>query len=280
MSRLAEPTAARRARRRATALLGPAEERRGRSWLEKRIADLALPVDPASAAAAMPAAVLLATLVSLALLGPIGAALLLAVAATAIGSLHRGAPRRRADAAERALPGLLESVARQLRAGATLAQAIPATAPPDGVTELRRSWGRLGDLIPAVGVTAALGRWTTESPTGVVRSPSVRLAAAALSLASSTGGSPARAIDGVAATLRSRMAVADEVRALSTQARASAVVIAAAPVVFGVMAGVTDPRTRAFLASPPGLVLLALGLGLDALGGWWMARLCRSAGVG
>src|SRR5205085_6039226 len=74
-------------------------------------------------------------------------------------------------------------------------------------------------------------------------SPGVRLAVAALCLGLDTGGAQARAVDGVAATMRERLGVEAEVRALASQARMSAVVIGLAPLGFGAFAAATDPRT-------------------------------------
>lgn len=182
----------------------------------------------------------------------------------------RGAPARRDRAFEAALPDVLEGVARHLRTGGSLAQAI-AAAEPDDPPELVDEWRSVVRAIPTKGAVAALDNWA-----GCGR-PSVRLAAAALALAAETGGSPARAVDGVAATLRSRLALAEEVRALASQARASAAVIAAAPVVFGALAGATDDRTARFFASPAGAVVAVAGLFLDLAGAAWMARLCRRA---
>ncbi len=175
--------------------------------------------------------------------------------------------RRRNPAAD--LPVLLEGVAARLRAGCSLAQALVEASPP-GPGVLADQWRRTAELVPALGAVGALQDWA-----GRADRRSIRLAAAALTLAARTGGSPARAVDGVAATLRCRLALEAEIRALSSQARASAAVIALAPAAFGVLAGLTDPRTLAFLRSPAGLVVVSAGLGLDALGAWWMARLCR-----
>ena len=180
------------------------------------------------------------------------------------------APARRIASLERQLPVALESVARRLRAGGSLAQAL-ASAVPERPGELRTSWEVLVARVPVRGVEASLEEWTSSSSLR-----SVHLAGAALSLATITGGSPARAIDGVAATLRARLALADEVRALSSQARASAVVIAASPVVFGLAAAATDDRTGAFFRTPGGLTLVVAGLALDVAGWRWMSRLCRA----
>ena len=249
--------------------------------LDERLAaafeGLALPVDTSRLATVVPAGTLVLLAGAHWLFGTAGAVLLAALVVGGGTSLRRSAPRRRAAAFERALPAVLDGVARQLRSGGSLGQAIDAARPPASVSpDLAASWDRLRRAVPLVGVVAALDDWASTPPATVAARRAVGLSAAALGLAASTGGSPARAIDGVAATLRSRLAVADEVRALSSQARASAMVIALAPLAFGALAGATDARTRTFLSSGPGLVLVGLGLALDALGAWWMTRLCRS----
>jgi tight adherence protein B len=251
-----------------------------RAWLVAQLSALALPFDAARLATWLPAVGLLVVGSAASMLGLAGVGGSAVVAVVLVVALRRGAPRRRVVATERALPGVLDAVARQLRAGGSLSQAIAAARPPAASPDLRAQWERLNALVPVVGATAALEDWSSSSATASsLDSRSVRLAGAALALASTTGGSPARAIDGVAATLRSRLAVSDEIRALSSQARASAVVIALSPLVFGVLGGASDSRSRAFLASPAGSTLLVLGLALDAIGGWWMARLCRAPSV-
>ena len=81
----------------------------------------------------------------------------------------------------------------------------------------------------------------------VTAAPGVRLAVAAVCLGAEAGGPQARAIDGVAATLRQRLAVAAEARALAAQARVSALVIALSPLVFCALASSTDPHRARFL---------------------------------
>ena len=101
-----------------------------------------------------------------------------------------------------------------------------------------------------------------------------RLAVAALTLVAETGGSPARTLDAVAATLRERAAIEREVRALSTQARASAAVVAVAPLVFVLLMALVDPTTLGFLVgTPAGMACLAIGLSFDVAGGLWMRHI-------
>jgi tight adherence protein B len=128
---------------------------------------------------------------------------------------------------------------------------------------------------PGSSVGAAPAAWSA-SPAS---SPDVRRVAAAPTLGAGAGGEVARAVDGVAATLRERHELRAEVRALATQARASAAVLAAAPLLFAGLVATLEPHAIAFLVTTPaGLACLASGLGLEILGVGWMARITRSAG--
>ena len=172
---------------------------------------------------------------------------------------------------EEALPGALEAVARGLRSGASLVQAIGEAA---AVTP-----GRLGRELGAVptavargaSLTVAIDAWgATHALAGV------RLAVSALALGAETGGGHARALEGVAASIRSRLTVSREIRALSSQARLSGVVISLAPLGFAVVAAAADQRTATFLLRTPlGLLCLAAGLVLDGAAALWMHRLAE-----
>jgi tight adherence protein B len=185
--------------------------------------------------------------------------------------------RGQADARiEQALPGALEAVARSLRSGASLRQAVEEAGGH------ARGGGRaLAAELSRAAAEAAQGASLVSALEAVaVRRPlpGVRLGVAALCLGAETGGAQARAVDGVAATVRERQAVAAELRALSSQARISALVIGLAPIGFGFFAAATDPRTAEFmLHTPAGLILLIAGLVLDALGWLWMQHLAKVA---
>ena len=182
---------------------------------------------------------------------------------------------REGERFSRALPGVLEGVAGRLRAGSSLVEAVAAAGhEPTGSTlldgDLRSLGRRVGHGQP---FAAAVEAWTDERSLA-----GVRLVAAALVLGAEAGGARARALDGVAATLRDRQAIAGEVAALSSQARASAVVMMGAPVVFAALGLLSDPAVSAFLLrTPAGLACLAGGLALDAVAGLWMVRIARRA---
>jgi len=174
---------------------------------------------------------------------------------------------------EAALPPLLEVIARSLRAGSSLHQAVEdaATQSLPGSDDLALV---AATVVHGAPLSQALDRWAELRPL-----PGVQLAVAALSLSADAGGAGARAVDGVATTLRQRQAVMAEARALAVQARLSAVVIALAPVGFGLVAMAADSRSMRFLfGTPAGLGVLSLGLLLNLCGFAWMRRLTRSVG--
>ena len=184
-----------------------------------------------------------------------------------LGTLSARVRERRA----RALPALLEQVARALRSGASLRQALQFgldraddTLAP-GLTSVCNAVAG-GDSLES-----ALERWRERQP-----SDGLALAVAALTLGIDAGGAHGWALDGVAATLRDRLAMDRELGALSSQARASAAVMVVAPVLFAVFAAAADARTAHFLAgSATGWACLAAGLMLDGTAAFWMLRLTR-----
>ncbi|MCU1485645.1 MAG: hypothetical protein JWN67_2391 [Actinomycetia bacterium] len=233
------------------------------------VVDAALPWAPEAVWAGWLLAVSVAAVGGLAVGGP-GLAVV-GVVATTVGPVAALAAARGRSVAlvETALPDVLDAVARSLRSGVTVRQALAELAPSQP--------GRLGiDLAVVVGeadgglaLVHALDGWVRRCPTA-----GVRLTVAALGLSVDAGGAAARAVDGVAATLRANLAVAGEVRAQASQARLSALVIAASPLAFGALAAGTDGRTADFLLrSRFGLACLAGGLALDGLAAWWMHRI-------
>lgn len=168
------------------------------------------------------------------------------------------------------LPELLEEVARALRSGASMrmslanaAQASPDPAGRDARLVVQR-------LDHGLGLHDALQEWVARRPAV----PVLRLVAVALVLAAEVGGSVARAVDSVADSIRAELSLDAEVRSLAAQARASAVLVAILPVLFGVVAGSLDRRAIAFyLQGGLGLGCLAGGLVLTAVGFGWMHRI-------
>ena len=172
----------------------------------------------------------------------------------------------------RQLPLALEAVAAALRGGAALAPAIGEAAATDGPlgAELRRIAHHADAGRPLVD---AVDEWA-----GTRSDPHTRLAAAALAVAAELGGPGAEAVDAAAGSLRERAVVDDEVAALSVQARLSAVLLTFAPVAFAFLLSSIDPTSAEFLfRTRAGWACIVVGVGLDALGALWMARLVGGA---
>ncbi len=217
-----------------------------------------------------------AALASMALLaaGPGAAAVVVGVgAAGGPAALVAGAGRAN-RLVDRDLVGLLDRLSAGLRSGASLSAALGESA-RSAHGPLRTDLDQLcGRLESGVSFPDALARWAALRAT-----PAVATTVAALAIAHGVGGGAARAVDGVATSLRDRASVRREVVALSTQARASAVVVVLAPLAFGVLSGAADHQSWTFLTTTPfGLSCLAGGLVLDLAGGLWMAWLAHRVG--
>ena len=218
------------------------------------------------------AVVLAAALAGLVLWGPVGgAAAATAVAVAGPVGLWLARGRRRA-LLEAELPAALEAVARSLRSGASLVQAVGEAR--DAVR------GPLADELAVVTSAVATGASLADAVEAwALRAPlsSIRMTATALALAADTGGARAQAIDGVATTLRDRLALDAEIRALASQAQASAIVVAALPLAFLVATGASGLDSARFLFETRlGLVCLGAAVTLEVLGAVWMHAITRS----
>ncbi len=181
--------------------------------------------------------------------------------------LHRRAGRND-RAASGALPGILDQVVAHLRAGGTVPDALTTLAGRPGplAGDLRRVVARLA---LGASLVESLGVWSAERPVA-----DVAVAAGALAMVTSVGGAASTPLEGLAVSLREDEAARDEARALSAQARISAIVVGVAPVAYLVFSSATDPGSvRILVSSNAGRMCLVVGLGLEALAGWWMHRL-------
>jgi len=198
-----------------------------------------------------------------------------AVRASVGSVLERAWPGRWFARRDAQLPDALDRLASSIRAGRAIGPALLDLAPtaPDPLRgDLRQVAAALAHGAP---VARALETWAGQPGA----SADVRLVAAALTLGAEAGGEVARAVDRIAATLRERAELRGEVRALATQARASAGVLTIAPVAFTAVVATVEPGAVGFLlATPIGWACLALGLGLEVAGAVWMSRITRSAG--
>jgi tight adherence protein B len=166
------------------------------------------------------------------------------------------------------LPDLLELAARSRRAGLALLPSLAAASESLPEVELAPALARIS---AGSSLTAALEDWARSRA-----HPDADLVVAVLLLGDASGAAVSARLDRTAATLRHRATLADEVRALTAQTRASATVAALAPIGFAVVVGATDGRFfEEAIGSSIGRLSVGAGLVLDGLGVWWMRRLTR-----
>jgi tight adherence protein B len=176
-----------------------------------------------------------------------------------------------ARSADTDLPDLLEAVARCLRSGASLAAALRVAANEYRATVGEEVLAVLAATDHGVRLTDAFEEWAQQSP-----SRARRLVAAAVVVAHDVGGGAAQTFDAVATSLRTRADAHRDANVMAAQARASALVIGAAPMAFAMMVASVDAGVvRTVVGSPLGIGSLVAGAGLEALGLWWIARLVR-----
>jgi tight adherence protein B len=204
-------------------------------------------------------------------LGP-AAGLVAAVGVLAAGPVALRVLRHRRDhLVAAAVPDTLEQVGAALRAGETIATSLAGIGRGDGAlaADMARVQARvgLGSSLPA-----AIQAWARER-----RAFGADATAGALALSATLGGPAADALDGLASSLRDRLSVFAEARALSAQARYSAWVIGLAPIAYVASSAVVDPRSiHLLLGTGAGRVCVVLGLGLEVLGAVWIRAIVRT----
>ena len=107
--------------------------------------------------------------------------------------------------------------------------------------------------------------------------PDLAVVAQSVSAAMELGGPVAATLHRGAALLRERAAQRAEAMAYSAQARLSAKVLTAVPLVFTAWSAATSATFRQAIASPTGLMAAAAGLACNTVGWWWMRRIVNRA---
>lgn len=199
--------------------------------------------------------------------------------AVALGGLAVVGPRlvlrlltaRRRTAFADQLEGTLQIVAGSLRAGYGLTQAISTVAgesPRPTSDEFERvvAENRLGRSIED-SMGALAHRMQSEDLGWVVE---------AIEIQHEVGGNLAEVLDTVTTTIRDRNLIRRQVHALSAEGRLSAIVLLALPFTIAGLIGMISPDYLAELTSSTmGLVMLAGGVVMMALGAAWIRRIVR-----
>lgn len=205
------------------------------------------------------------------LAGPPG--LVVGVVAGWVGPAIRA--RRRAggmaETLERQLAEVVETAALAVRAGLAVAQALEFAS--EEVEEPMAGHLRLLLQEQAVGTPfeVAAGHFADR-----VGSDDARLVALVLGIHTRSGGNLSGALEDVAGTIRHRVAVRRDLRALSAQGRVSGAILGSLPILFFLVLAATSRRELApVYRSSAGLAMVGAGLVLEGGAYLWIRRLMR-----
>lgn len=214
---------------------------------------------------------LLAAAGGLRLAGPLGIVAGAAVGATIPHLVRRRQVRKLEVELERQLADLAESTAMAVRSGFSIAQAMAFAAeeavPP--MSGILSRFIRQQDL--GTPFEVALRHLAEDLGT-----PDARLFALIVSIHARSGGNLAVSLDEVAGTIRHRVAVRRELRALSAQGRISGSILGALPVAFFLVLAATSHQELApIYRTPIGMAMISSGLLMEGLAFMWIRRLLR-----
>ncbi|TMK36374.1 MAG: hypothetical protein E6G58_06210 [Actinobacteria bacterium] len=201
--------------------------------------------------------------------GPAGA-LIGSGCALAVRRIRRYRGRKRlANRRDEQLADAIGALTAAVRSGMSVPQAI-AYALREAGSPVRDDLARVvADIEVGVPLGETIDAWAERS-----RSRDVQLVAGALDLHRRSGGDLPAVLDQVAATIRERVAVGREVRALTAQARLSGWILGVLPIGFFAFLWLTSRRDiESALGTPAGLASVLLGLGLELGAFFWIRAL-------
>jgi tight adherence protein B len=214
---------------------------------------------------------LLAGLVGQRLVGPLGLGIGVVIAAMLPRTLGERRAKRLKLELEKQLAEVAESAAMAVRSGLSIVQAIEFAA-EQAITPMAEVLSRFTqDQRLGTPFEEALHRFADE-----IGSPDAMLFALVVGIHARSGGNLAGALDEVSATIRHRIAVRRELRALSAQGRISGSVLSALPIAFFLVLAATSQRDLApVYRSSLGIAMIAAGLTMEGLAFLWIRRLLR-----
>jgi tight adherence protein B len=177
--------------------------------------------------------------------------------------------QRRLEQIEKQLPDALTAMAKSLRAGSGLLQALAyaanETAAPLG-SELQST---LRDLQLGAEAEDVFGALCER-----VASPDLDIAVTAILIQRSVGGNLSEILTNVANTIRERAKIKGEIRVLTSRQRLTGNLVALLPVVIAVLFISINPDTGLLLIeTTAGQISLAIGIAFELLGLWMIRRL-------
>jgi tight adherence protein B len=224
--------------------------------------------------------ILLVSLAALALAGPALAALWLPTNTAIIGGLGlplvplfwlRARRRQRLKSLAQQIPYLLDTLKAALEAGHTLLRGLQMAAqnnPEPLATELR---GIVDQVRVGVNLPMAL-----ESMFRRVPIDDLGFMADAVSVQEETGSSLAQILEHVAQSIRNRQRLADQIRALTSQSRMSAIIVASLPgIILAAFSLMRSDYTDILFHDPLGNRMLEAACAMDILAFFIMREIAR-----
>jgi tight adherence protein B len=170
------------------------------------------------------------------------------------------------------LPEALDMMARSLRAGHGVASGLELVAtemPPPIAVEFGRCFEELQ-------LGSSFRDAVRELPARAPTNFDLRIFATSLIIQHDTGGNLVEILDNIASTVRERIKFHGKLRAITTETRLSGYVLGALPFVCAVAIALFNPEyLRPLYTDSIGRAIVVIGLGLWALGGYWMRRLSQ-----
>ena len=172
---------------------------------------------------------------------------------------------------QKQFPAALEFLARSVRAGHSLDEAI-ALAGSEGPQPLAAEFAYCSrQLAMGLGMPA-----TVRSLADRIRLVDVKIFAALLGVHRESGGNVAEVLERLALSIRERMSYRRQLRATTSAGRMSAIFVAAlAPILFIYMFFFHAEYAHAMLETPLGQTFLLTAVVLQVIGMIWTARLTK-----
>lgn len=153
-------------------------------------------------------------------------------------------------------PEAIDLIVRGLRSGLPVTESIKTVSseigPPVGI-----EFARMADSL-ALGKTLEEAMWESA---GRLDIPEFRFFVISLSVQRETGGNLAETLENLADVLRKRRQTKLKIKALSSEAKASALIIGALPfIMFGILFFVNQGYVMFLITDPRGNILLGIGL--------------------
>ncbi len=182
---------------------------------------------------------------------------------------------RRVRAFDNALPHAIDMMARALRAGHSTASAlelITQGAPEPACSEFGEVFRQQNFGMP---LRDALMQMLDRVP-----SPDLRVLATAIIVQRETGGNLVEILDRTVLIIKERQRIKGEIRIQTAQGRMTGWILSALPLIMLALINFVDPGySKVLFTNPKGHVLIYIGLGLIALGSFFINRIVNSIEV-